>query len=174
MIMNKCKNDSWINPKAEIRNSKIQGKGLFTKSQFRKGEIVVIWNEKYINKDDAEKAKKKGKLVIQWDVNLYSCENRGDDKGYFINHSCNPNLWMKNINSLETRKNIKKGDEITIDYALFVNEDYFSSWTCCCGNRNCRKKITGKDWKIKRLQKEYKNHFSPLINNRIKNLKKRF
>ena len=32
---------------------------------------------------------------MQWDENLFSVENRGEDKGYFINHSCEPNIGFR-------------------------------------------------------------------------------
>ena len=35
--------ESWLNPNVEIKNSKVQGKGMFAKTQIKKGEIVYIW-----------------------------------------------------------------------------------------------------------------------------------
>ena len=68
-------------------------------------------------------------------------------------------------------KYIKSGEEITADYALWeADENYISKWECSCGSIDCRKKITGKDWRINKIQEKYKDHFSPLINKRIKML----
>ena len=102
------------------------------------------------------------------DNNLYSIEERGDDVTYFINHSCEPNVWMENAYTLAAKRDINKGEELTIDYAIFEGDNYKSKWECKCGSKLCRKMITGSDWKIKILQEEYKNHFIPLINKRIK------
>ncbi|MFA6004976.1 MAG: SET domain-containing protein-lysine N-methyltransferase [Patescibacteria group bacterium] len=160
-------NQSWINPKAKIRESPIAGKGLFAKEDFMVGEVVVVWSGLYTNATEAEKARKAGKLVTQWDEDLYSVEDRGDDSGYFVNHSCDSHLWMEDAYTLITRKPIMAGEEITADYALWEAEDYVSTWKCKCGLPDCRKTITGKDWLLKSVHSRYLHHFSPLINKRI-------
>lgn len=62
---------------------------------------------------------------------------------------------------------IKKGEEITLDYALFESEEYLSSWNCHCGCEDCRKHITGKDYLLASVQKKYRHHFSPIVQKRI-------
>ena len=162
---------SWITPKAEIKESPIGGKGMFAVGDIALGEVVTVWQGTYTDQKGAEKAKQEGKLVMQWDDNLFSVEDRGDDDGYFINHSCDSNLWMEDAYTLIARKYIKSGEEITADYALWeADENYISKWECSCGSIDCRKKITGKDWRINKIQEKYKDHFSPLINKRIKML----
>jgi len=159
---------AWIPLKADIRQSSISEKGMFAREPVKKGEKVVVWGGAYVTKDEAEKEKLKGKLVMQWDENLYSVEDRGDDDSYFINHSCDPNLWMSDAFTLVARKNIKTDEEITADYALWeADEKYISAWECHCGSALCRKRVTGKDWRLHDLQNRYQNHFSPLINKRI-------
>ncbi len=161
--------ESWINRKAEILGSGTEGKGLFAKEDIMPGEVIVVWQGTYTDKQHAEKHKQEDKLVMQWDENLFSIENRGDDNGYFINHSCDCNLWMEDAYTLISRKSIKAGEEITADYALWeADENYVSEWDCKCGSVSCRKRVTGKDWQLKEIQEKYKDHFSPLINKRIK------
>lgn len=158
----------WLSPKVENRNSTISGKGLFAREDIGRGETLVIWKGEYTDSKGAEKARKKGKLAMQWDEDLFSVEDRGDDEGYFINHSCDPNLWMIEPNSLISRREIKKGEELTADYALWeADEKFVSPWICKCGSVNCRGKITGTDWRKPKLQDLYWGHFSPLINHRI-------
>lgn len=41
---------------------------------------------------------------------------------------------------------------------------------CLCGVENCRGLVTGNDWKLKELQDQYKNYFSPYLNEKIKEL----
>jgi len=117
---------------------------------------------------------KNGKLVMQLDENLFSIEERGDDPTYFTNHSCDPNIWMKDEVTLTTMRDINLGEELTADYVMWeADENFVSSWECICASPSCRKRITGKDWQIPKLQKKYAGHFTPLINKRILNLKKR-
>jgi uncharacterized protein len=160
--------ESWINPKIDVRSSPLHATGMYAKSLIKAGETVVIWGGNYVSKSEADKAKKIRKVVMQLDDDLYSIEDRGDDLTYFMNHSCDPNVWMKDAVTLIARTDIQGGNELTADYALWEgDENFISSWTCVCGSTLCRTKVTGKDWKIPELQKRYKNHFSPLINKRI-------
>jgi SET domain-containing protein len=162
---------SWISPKAGIRNSSLGGQGLFATEKINLGETVVVWKGHYCGAREAQEAKGVGKLIMQWDEDLYSIEERGSDDGYFINHSCDPNLWMKDAFTLTARRDIQAGEEITADYILWeADEDYIAKWVCHCGSPQCRKKVTGQDWRNPTLQAVYRNHFSPLLNKRIKNL----
>jgi uncharacterized protein len=160
--------ETWINPKVEIKETLDKGKGMFAGTEIYEGEKVVIWGGSSVNSMGAEKASREGKLVMQWDDDLYSVEERGDDPGYYINHSCDSNLWMIDAFTLVARRNIKIGKELTADYALWeADPSYISKWECLCGSKFCRKKITGNDWKLKDIQKKYYGHFSPLINKKI-------
>ncbi len=163
---------NYISPKVKIINSNIEGGGMFATSTIKKKEVVVVWGGTwgidYTDKNGAENARKEGKLVMHWDHGLYSVEVRGQDPTYFINHSCDSNLWMKDAFTLVARTDIKKGEELTADYALWeANENHVMKWECKCGSPFCRKRITGKDWRLKNLQGRYKGHFSPLINKRV-------
>ncbi|PIU73632.1 hypothetical protein COS78_01420 [Candidatus Shapirobacteria bacterium CG06_land_8_20_14_3_00_40_12] len=159
---------TWITPKVKIKESLIGGNGMFAILPIDKGEKVVIWGGEYMGKPGADIAIKQGKLVMRWDENLFSIEDRGDSPGYFINHSCESNLWMKDAFTLTARKRIGIGEEITADYCLWeADENFVSKWTCNCNSPDCRKLITGKDWHNQDIQKKYFGHFSPLINKKI-------
>jgi uncharacterized protein len=132
-----------------------------------------VWGGAYVNKEEAERMVQNGKLVMQWDDDLFSVEDRGEDDAYFINHSCDPNVWMSDAFTLIARRNISVGEELAADYALWeAREDYVSSWDCHCGANNCRGKVRGSDWKLPELQISYSGHFSPLLNKRIIAIKK--
>lgn len=160
--------EDWISPKTRIKRSKIGGSGLYALEPINKNELVAVWGGTFTDPKGAKKAKKNGKLVMQWDTDLFSVETPGEGSGYFINHSCDPNLWMYGPFALTSMKSIKKGEELTADYAIWEEDvNYISKWACNCGALNCRGKVTGKDWENFNLQKKYKNHFSPLLNKRI-------
>ena len=159
----------WLNPKIEIKDSPVEGKGIFALEDIPEGEKVVVFGGKYVTRREVENCRKQGKLVMQWDEDLYSCEDRGDEDGYFINHSCDPNIWLLDAYTLVARRDIKKGEELTADYAMWeADEDYVSQWECKCDSPFCRGRVTGKDWQEPDLQQRYKGHFSPLINKRIR------
>ena|SRR3989344_2944117 len=169
---NQISRKSTISLKAKIKNSPVEGKGLFANNDITKGETVLQFGGNYTNKVGADEALKNGKLIMQWDEDLYSYEDRGDDDGYFLNHSCDSNTWMIDAFTLVAKRDIKNGEEITADYVLWESdENYISNWECKCGAQNCRAKITGKDYQKKNVQELYKDHFSPLIQKKIKGLK---
>ncbi len=162
----------WISPKITILETAQKGKGMFANEFIKTGERILFWDLKYINKDTAEKCKEAGMLVMQWDDDLFTAEDRGTDLGYFINHSCDSNTWMTGISTLTAKRDINIGEEITADYSLWeTDEGYISKWECKCESPLCRKRITGKDWKIHEVQERYKNHFLPLILKKIEKLR---
>lgn len=126
--------------KIYIDKSKTHGKGLFAAKDIKKGEIVFITKGKRINflisnKEQAQKAGLNwfGFGKNQWlDVKNNYCDN--------LNHSCDPNVGIKGKVVMVALRNIKKGEEITLDYS--ANEaDIFWSFRCNCGSKNCRKII---------------------------------
>lgn len=163
---------SFISPLVEIHKSLIHGKGMFAKNNIPKDTVIFKWGGTFVSKSKLPKNHDKY-VIIQVDEDLYSVEPRNfpEDNTYFINHSCNPNVWMIDGITFVTSKNVKKGEELTTDYALFVSEDYISKWVCHCGAKYCRKKITGQDYRILSLQEKYARHFSPITSKKIKKVK---
>jgi hypothetical protein len=146
--------DSWFSPKIEVRTSSVEGRGSFAVQRIDPGEVVEVWGERSEGKlvvtyttdrGLAERARAKGKDVMQWDDDLYSLEERGADEGYFLNHSCDSNLWFKDAFTLLARRGAEPGEELTIDCALFEGDEAFrASWHCRCGTENCRGTVTGR------------------------------
>ncbi len=58
------------------------------------------------------------------------------------NHSCSPNTMYEGLNVVAT-KDIFKGEELTLDYTVFLNDD-MESFICNCGTPACRKLIQGR------------------------------
>lgn len=168
MAMTTPPQDSWITPKARIRISPISGKGLFAREDISKGEMVSVWGGTYVTREEAEKEKARGRHVMQWDDDLFSVEDRGDDDTYFINHSCDGNLGMMDAYTLVALRDVAAGEELTADYAIWeANPDYVAIWDCICGATVCRKKITGHDWERPDVQVRYRGYFAPFVQKRI-------
>lgn len=152
----------------KVNSSKIHGKGMFAKSYIEKGEIVFIKgghivkrNELYFDKQISS--------YLPIDDNYFigaTCKEEEEDIKLFLNHSCKPNCGLRGEITFVTLNNIKKGEELTCDYAMIDNEDY--KFECKCGCDSCRTIITGFDWKIKSLQENYKNHFATYLLDKIK------
>ncbi len=141
-----------INPDIEIKDSPIEGKGLFAKAPIKKG--VAVWiskgeepAEEKIYTDAEFKAFQKwcidnGK---EWDavangdgthsVAIFDRENHPGDYG---NHSCDPNTDR----GLVALRDIEAGEELTNDYAQFSTKDW--EMECNCGSKNCKGIVKGK------------------------------
>jgi D-alanine-D-alanine ligase len=57
------------------------------------------------------------------------------------NHSCDPNTAFDGLDVLAIR-DIKKDEELTLDYAQFLDEN-MEPFQCQCGSKNCRGLIMG-------------------------------
>jgi SET domain-containing protein len=77
------------------------------------------------------------------------------------NHSCDPNLWWIDAVTLEARRDIAPGEEITSDYGTSTGTDF--EMPCNCGSQLCRGVVTGEDWKLRDLQDRYGAHWIPAL-----------
>lgn len=83
----------------------------------------------------------------------------------FMNHSCDPNVWMEDEVTLATRRDVDAREELTADYALWGSD---GEWVCACGSPVCRRTITADDWRLPDVQSRYAGHFSPFVAERIR------
>lgn len=160
----------WLDTRVVARPSSIEGLGLFATAPIAKGEVVGILGGRVI--DDAElryiarTGSKYNSLAIAEGANLLLEDDETINRG---NHSCDSNLWMRDEFTLEARRDIAAGEEITVDYAL---QTAVADWEMSCnrGSPLCRKLVRGDDWRQAELQERYRDHFSPFLNKRIEKL----
>lgn len=163
--------NSWIDPRVEVRKSLLGGKGLFAKALINEDETVIVWGGIPMTTDDIHAGKHRPHTAAEIGENLYLAAPAGSDESpdEFLNHSCDPNLWMKDEVTLIARRDIQADEELTADYAMWASDpEWVMHISCNCGSKLCRHRITGNDWQRKDLQERYKNHFSPYLNERIK------
>ena len=122
--------------KVFVGPSKIHGYGIIAKTNIKKGEVVFIV---------------KGKKV-KWHVkNLKTSLHGPDWVGYgkdewidpsgfseYLNHSSNPNCGIKGKVTVRAMRNIKKGDEITVDYSTIEGDKI---WYMKDNNGNGNRKL---------------------------------
>jgi len=169
--------DSWFSPKIAIGESALHGRGTFVTEAVAVGEVVEVWGEQVAGKTTVTytsdlqavaSARRDGKVVMQWDEDLFSIEDEGADDGYFLNHSCESSLGFKDAFTLVARRAIAPGEEVTLDYVLFeADEAFVAEWRCACGSAYCRGTIRGTDWRRGDVQARYRGYFSPLLGKRI-------
>jgi uncharacterized protein len=161
---------SWIDSRIEIRPSLMHGLGSFARSAITAGEVVTIWGGEVFTLAEvaAGKTKPCSVAAIAETLVLASPVQGPDHPDQFLNHSCDPNVWMQDEVTLIARYDIRPGEELTADYTLWEwDEQRVLSWQCRCGAPLCRGRITGRDWRRPELQARYQGHFSPFINARI-------
>ena len=116
-----------------VKESKIDGKGVFADRDFTKGEIVTKWNcSKTLTKTEAENASEEDKSYITFVKGRYTLLQPPEK---YVNHSCNPNTTVKDFCDVAIR-DITKGEEITGDYSEDSPPDFVMQ--CNCGSKNCR------------------------------------
>jgi len=160
----------WLDPRIVARPSLIEGLGLFATGPIAKSEVVGILGGRVIDDDElrrvAEARSKYNSAAIAAGLNLLLDDDEVIARG---NHSCDSNLWMRDEVTLEARRDIAAGEEVTIDYALQTS---IANWemACNCGSSRCRKVVRGDDWMRPELQDRYRGHFSPFLNRRIEDV----
>ncbi|HSE43222.1 MAG TPA: SET domain-containing protein-lysine N-methyltransferase [Acidobacteriota bacterium] len=162
---------SYINPKAKKgKKSGIHGRGLFALKPIEKDEIVAIKGGHILSRVDLKKKRKiVGDSYIQIDDDFFLApltKEEHDKVMMFLNHSCEPNVGVKGQITYVAMRDIKPGEELTLDYAMIDDDDF--SMECKCGKADCRNVVTGKDWQKKNLQKKYGNYFTTFILNKIR------
>jgi SET domain-containing protein len=83
-----------------------------------------------------------------------------------LNHSCDPNLGWLDEARLVTLRDVAGGEELTVDYATFIDDPGFVMM-CHCETYRCRQVIEGTDWQIPQLQRRYAQHWAPAVQRRI-------
>jgi SET domain-containing protein len=128
-----------INKDLVQRKSEISGKGLFALRDFSKGEKIYSYKKGRIVKvEDIEKLTKEESEHLdkigggQYEIIL--------PPACYINHSCEPNVMEEGRTGYAIR-DIKNGEELTVDYDKIAHLDY--PITCRCHSKNCRKVIRG-------------------------------
>jgi len=119
--------------------------GVFTKKTFKKNQ------ELFFVKGPIKSKPSIYSFSLNLDEHIEPKKINGNfDFGHYINHSCNPNAIVKVINrhnktpyiKVIARKNIKKDEELTLDYASFEYVTVTNS-ICKCNAKNCRGIIYG-------------------------------
>jgi uncharacterized protein len=72
-----------------------------------------------------------------------------------VNHSCEPNVGMGGNVLLVAMREIAVGEELTIDYSLFLADPGFAM-QCRCGTAVCRGTVRGTDWMRADVRERYR------------------
>ena len=127
-------------PGIRVGRSKIDGRGCFATRRFKKGrKIVELVGERVSRVEAARRMRGKRRLHIcgidsYWGID----SSRGGNGSQFINHSCQPNTYLRIIHEhiiFFALRDIEPGEELTLDYMDSYHPD---DYPCRCGVKNCR------------------------------------
>ncbi len=136
--------------KYTMKGNAIAGYGIYANQPLQKGEIVFLGEgraqriitkrqvEKEWNEEEKENFRRyaypvSSQVFLLWDDNPAEWAPQ--------NHSCEPNTAYDGLNVI-TLRNVKKGEELTLDYAGFLDE-HMEPFSCHCGLAECRGVISG-------------------------------
>lgn len=133
-----------------MKGNAIAGYGIYASRNIIKGEIIFkgegrsqrIITKRYVEKHWNEDEKMhfrryaypvSEELFILWDEDPTEWAPQ--------NHSCDPNTSFDGLD-MRALRNISKGEELTLDYAEFLDEN-MEPFECRCGSPLCRGEISG-------------------------------
>lgn len=136
--------------KYTLKGSSVSGYGIFASRTIQKGEVVFsgeglsqrIITKKFVDTNWNKRQKQDFKhyaypvgkdVYVLWDDNPMNWAPQ--------NHSCDPNTNYEGLNVVAIR-DIPAGEELTLDYATFLDETT-EPFVCQCGAENCREYIIG-------------------------------
>jgi hypothetical protein len=160
---------SYLSPKVTVKPSPIQGRGLFAAEPILKNEVVCVKGGHIFGREKlCQVSPSLGPAEIQIGDNLFigplSARDR-EGSMIFSNHSCDPNIGVKGQIVFVAMRDIEAGEELTHDWATTDDDTY--EMECRCNAKNCRKRITGQDWRKKELQEKYRGYMSWYLEQKI-------
>jgi D-alanine-D-alanine ligase-like ATP-grasp enzyme len=136
--------------KYSMKGNAVAGYGIFALTDIAAGAVIFKGEEKAQrmvtkkhvakNWDETEKQNFKhyaypisNEVYILWDENAANWAPQ--------NHSCEANTAYNGLNVI-AKRNIQKDEELTLDYADFLDEN-IAAFTCTCKSENCKRIIAG-------------------------------
>ncbi len=161
---------SYLSPKTVVRESPIQGRGLFAAAPIAAGEVVAVKGGHIFDRATlARIAPELGPAEIQIGEDLFIGPVETSDREgsmIFSNHSCEPNIGVRGQIVFAALRDIALGEELTHDWAM--TDDDEGRMDCRCGAAACRGTVTGRDWRRPDLQEKYRGWFSWYLEQKIR------
>lgn len=164
---------SWITPKAAKGGpSGIAGRGVHALEPIARAEVVAVKGGHIVDRSvvaGLPEAIRDSAFPITADLSLAALtQDEFDGVMMLVNHSCEPNTGMGGEVLLLSMRDIAAGEELTIDYALFLDDPDFAM-DCHCGAVGCRGTLRGTDWMRPDLQERYRGWFAWWLQQKIAN-----
>lgn len=151
-----------LNPKIGVRADKvIEGHGLYALEFISAGEFVSRLDPDQPRFKVADALQMSEAERDQLLHDYYQCTadelvgETGNER--FMNHSCDPNTWWADDDTMIARRDIQAGEELTYDYST-TDVDIPFSFECLCGSPLCRGTVTHLDHQDPAWQARFGKH----------------
>lgn len=137
-----------------VRRSPIHGLGVFALKKIRKGERIIEYIGERISHREADRRYPNDDsphtMLFIVDKKIVIDATREGNSARWINHSCRPNcesVEEKKRMYIEAIRDIRKGEELSYDYNLVLDERHTPAAKkenpCFCGEKRCRRTLLG-------------------------------
>ena len=160
--------DVWVDGRLVVRDSGIEGRGLFFTEDVPAGTLVIRMGGRLVSSvelDELIAANISGLAPYVDTITVDDDAHLVLPPGgivHFGNHSCDPTLWHVGPYELATRRDVRAGDEATMDYGTNSGAAGFEM-ACNCGSVDCRRLVTSRDWQRPELRVRYRGHWVPAL-----------
>jgi uncharacterized protein len=141
-----------------VRRSPIHGRGVFALTHIPKNTRLIEYTGERISHEEADRRyaaeHEYSPHTMLFTVNndiVIDATHHGSSARWF-NHSCSPNCEVEDEDDrifIETRRDIRPGQELTYDYNLQLGEPHTAAAKrenpCYCGSRRCRRTLLGEE-----------------------------
>ena len=163
----------WVHPHVAVRDSDIEGEGLFATAELGAAVIVLRMSGCLVSDDELAHliadANADPSHVYVDTLTIYEDAHLVLPPGsaaHFGNHSCDPTMWHVGPYEIATRRVLQENEELTIDYGTQLGAAGFSM-ACHCNSALCRGLVSSSDWRLPALQERYRHHWVPALEARI-------
>ncbi|MFN5422880.1 MAG: SET domain-containing protein-lysine N-methyltransferase [bacterium] len=134
----------------ELRGNSISGYGIYATRNIDRGEVIYrgegrpqrLVSRSHVDKNWSEDEKLNfRRYAYPIGKDIYAIWDEDPSEWSPQNHSCEPNTAFSGLNTIAI-KDIQKGEELTLDYATFLDET-MEPFECNCGSTQCRRIIRG-------------------------------
>ena len=153
--------------------SAIHGSGMFASEPIAAGEIVWVRTGDIV--DEAEARARDalyGDYSLQIEDQLFlslAAHPAAGETAIGFNYSCDPNVGVRGQVTFVTIRDVRAGEELTVDVAMIEGRAEFRL-ICRCGATGCRAVQSGTDWCLPDLQRRYEGYFASFLGRRIEKL----
>jgi uncharacterized protein len=141
----------------QIKQSTIQGSGLFAQEKIPKGQRIIEYLGEKITKEESKaRLDQDNNYIFELDGNFDIDGNVPYNPARFINHSCDPNCYIEKSDGkiwVVASRDIEESEELSFNYGFDIHD--YQSYPCKCGAKNCIGYMLDQD-----LWHKVKNHES--------------